>query len=222
MKAQGADDSQAHRALGDLCQSYWYPLYAYARRTGQSRQDAEDRVQAFLQNIIANQSLESVDPSRGKLRAFLKASMRNFMNSEWRRDLAQKRGGAAEHIPIDIDWAESLLVADEAPQDAFDRSWAYSVLRKVFERLDKHFDRQGKRELYEAIKGCLQGDGKIEPGEVIAERFGISHEGVRSAVFKLRRRFRDYIHEEIRDTCADETEAKEEITDLCRILIDKG
>jgi len=222
VKAQGVDGTQAHRALGELCQSYWYPLYAYARRTGQSRHDAEDRVQAFLQNVIANQSLESVDPSRGKLRAFLKAAMRNFMKSEWRRDVAQKRGGTADHIPIDVDWAESLLVADEEPQAAFDRSWAYSVLRRAFERLDEHFDRQNKRELYEAIKGCLQGDGKIEPGEVIAERFCISKEGVRSAVFKLRRRFRDYIHEEIRDTCADEADAKEEIADLCRILTNVG
>ena len=96
------------------------------------------------------------------------------------------------------------------------------MLRSVFKRLEDHFDRQGKRELYEAIKGCLQGDGKIAPGEEIAKRFNISHEAVRSAVFKLRRRFRDYVHEEIRDTCADETEAKQEITELCRVLTEVG
>jgi RNA polymerase sigma-70 factor (ECF subfamily) len=183
-------------------------------------------VQSFFQAVLVNQSLKSVDPARGRLRAFLKASMRNFMNNEWRRDLAQKRGGTAQHLSIDLEWAESRLGGEPAsaddPQAAFDRSWAFSLLRTVFKRLEDHFDRNGKRELYEAIKGCLQGDGKIEPGEDLATRLGISHEAVRSAVFKLRRRFRDYIHEEIRETCADEAEAKQEIRDLCRILTSQG
>jgi len=222
LQARNSDDTRSLRALEELCQAYWYPLYVYARRVGHSPQDSEDRVQAFLQNVLANQSLESADPSQGKLRAFLKASMRNFMNHQWRHDLAQKRGGTAQHVSIDLAWAESRLGAEpsvgEDPMAEFDRSWAFSVLRRVFARLEKTYDQLGKREIYEAIKGCLKGDGKIEAGEQIAVQLGMSHEGVRSAVFKLRRRFREYIEEEVRETCTDETEFREEIADLCRIL----
>lgn len=219
--AQGGDaDTRAQRAIGELCQSYWYPLYAYLRGSGLSPQDAEDRTQAFFANVLAHRSLDAVSPERGKLRAFLKAALRNFNNNEWRRDYAQKRGGGEVHLSIDQDWAEERLAAepDTDPLDSFDRHWAFSLLKTVFKRLEDHHDRTGKRELYDAIKGCLQGDGKYEAGETIAVRLGISHEGVRSAVFKLRRRFRDYVHEEIAETCASPDEAKEEIAYLCRIL----
>ena len=40
------------KALADLCQSYWYPLYAFVRRQGYSREDAEDLVQGFFARLM--------------------------------------------------------------------------------------------------------------------------------------------------------------------------
>ena len=34
-------------ALESLCAAYWFPLYAYVRRHGFSKDDAEDLTQAF-------------------------------------------------------------------------------------------------------------------------------------------------------------------------------
>lgn len=33
---------QAGVALEELCRTYWYPLYAYVRRQGHPREDAEE------------------------------------------------------------------------------------------------------------------------------------------------------------------------------------
>jgi RNA polymerase sigma factor (sigma-70 family) len=223
LNAQGlANDAKVSRALADLCQAYWYPLYVYARKAGLSPQDSEDRTQEFFQKLLSRRSLDKASPAGGKLRAYLQASMRNFLNDRWRHDLAQKRGGSAVHISIDQEWAEARLSEEPDSAELFDRTWALSILRSVFVRLDAYFERIGKMDLYEAIKGCLQGDGTYSSAKEIAGRLGISEEGVRSAVFKLRRRFRDFIHDEIRETCTGETEVKEELAYLCKILSRHG
>jgi RNA polymerase sigma-70 factor (ECF subfamily) len=36
---------QADRALEELCRAYWFPLYAYVRRRGHTKEDAEDLTQ---------------------------------------------------------------------------------------------------------------------------------------------------------------------------------
>jgi RNA polymerase sigma-70 factor (ECF subfamily) len=41
LRAARSDTTRARAALEDLCQAYWYPLYAYSRRRGYSPHDAE-------------------------------------------------------------------------------------------------------------------------------------------------------------------------------------
>jgi len=43
---------QSDRALGELCRGYWFPLYAYVRRKGHSKEDAEDLTQAFFARFL--------------------------------------------------------------------------------------------------------------------------------------------------------------------------
>ncbi len=217
----GDGDERAREALGELCQLYWFPLYSYARQWGLSPQDAEDGTQGFFQLLLANRSLDTVARDRGRLRSFLLASMRNFLTSRARHEKAQKRGGGQPLLSIDQDWAEGTLSLADPSDDreaAFDRHWAFAILNSVSARLEAHYDRSGKREIYEALKGCLEGDGSYESGSESATRLGLSPEGLRSAVFKLRRRFREHVEEAVRDTCADDTEVREEIAHLCRIL----
>jgi hypothetical protein len=40
--AKDGDTSKARNALAELCQAYWYPLYAYIRRQGYSPDQAQD------------------------------------------------------------------------------------------------------------------------------------------------------------------------------------
>ena len=54
--------------------------------------------------------------------------------------------------------------------------------------------------------------------EALTKSLDMSEEAVRSAVFKLRRRFREFVEEEVAETCVSSAEAKEEIAHLCRIL----
>ena len=142
-RVQGEPGVDAERALEDLCQSYWYPLYAFARSRGLSPHDAEDSTQGFFQRLLGLGSLDSVGAERGRLRAFLLAAMKNYLSSQWRDEKALKRGGGQRLLSIDQDWAEGTLGAEiesatERPEEFFDRSWARALLKSVFARLEEH------------------------------------------------------------------------------------
>ncbi len=81
-QATNPQSPQAQAAWTTLCNDYWFPLYAYARRKGTSPEDAEDVTQSFFAMIIRRESLGQAEQSRGRLRAYLLSSLKNFMISE--------------------------------------------------------------------------------------------------------------------------------------------
>src|SRR2546422_2450147 len=99
-------------ALETLCRAYWYPLYAYVRRCGQSPHDAQDLTQDFFCRLLEKNWLDAAAREKGKLRTFLIVALKNFMSKQWRRASAQRRGGGQEHAPFDTAFAESRYPAD--------------------------------------------------------------------------------------------------------------
>src|SRR5262245_38174852 len=66
---------EGEKAMAQLCQSYWYPLYAFVRRKGHSHENACDLTQSFFARLIEKHYLRSVDQQTGKFRTFLLTSM---------------------------------------------------------------------------------------------------------------------------------------------------
>jgi hypothetical protein len=60
LAAGGCDSIRASAALEALCRGYWYPLYAFVRRMGQSPHDAEDSVQGFFALCLEKNYLEEI------------------------------------------------------------------------------------------------------------------------------------------------------------------
>src|SRR6202142_3949432 len=123
---KGAPESAA--ALAAICRAYWYPLYAYVRRCGQSPHDAQDLTQEFFCRLLEKRWLDSADRDKGKLRTFLIVALKNFMSKEWRRASTQRRGGGQTPVPFDTEFAESRYAADHSTQlgadESFDKQWA--------------------------------------------------------------------------------------------------
>lgn len=221
--ARGGDGAAARQALEELCRAYWYPLYGHARRRGLSPHDAEDATQTFFLNLLKRDSLGRADRERGRLRSFLLGALSNFLAQRWRSENTAKRGGGVKPIPIDREWAEERLagqVREGAEEADFDREWAYEVIGRVFERLRVFHAARGRLPVFEAMKGCLLGDGDYGDETTLAADLGLTGAGVRSAVFQMRQRFRRYVEEEIRDTICGETDLRDELTHLCRALAD--
>ncbi|MCX8091940.1 MAG: sigma-70 family RNA polymerase sigma factor [Verrucomicrobiae bacterium] len=209
---------QADRALEELCRTYWYPLYAYVRRRGHSREDAEDLTQAFFARFLAKNYLEGLSAERGRFRAFLLAALKHFLANEWDRARAQKRGGGAPHLSLDWQTADTqfqLAAAHElSPDRAFDREWALALLAKVLERLRAECEIEGRARQFAELRPFLTTDVPEMSHAEVARRLGLDETAVRVAVHRLRKRYRQLLRQEIAQTLSDTAMVDEELRAL--------
>jgi len=209
---------QADLALEELCRAYWYPLYAYIRRHGHTREDAEDLTQTFFARFLVRNYLEGLRSEKGKFRAFLLAALKHFLANEWDRANRQKRGGGA--APLSLDWqsADSRYQFDPAhnlsPDKLYDRAWAVALLERVITRLREESAAVGKSRLFEQLKPFLTQGKSATPCAQIAAALELTEGAVRVAVHRLRRRYRDLLREEIGQTLSDPAQVEEEMRAL--------
>jgi RNA polymerase sigma factor (sigma-70 family) len=212
--------TQRQRALGELAQVYWFPLYSYIRRWGHNAPEAEDLTQEFFARLLEKKSLTAVDRDKGKFRSFLLASVKNFLANEWDKSQSQKRGGGRPLVALDAMDAETryrLEPADElTPERLFERHWALAVLAQVLARLRQEYLDRGHGGLFEAVKGCLTGSAKVSSHAETARRLGMTEGAVKMATLRLRKRYRKLLREEIAETVASPELVDEEI----RFLLD--
>ncbi len=88
--ARAPDRTEARSALVSLCESYWYPLYAYLRRRGYPADQPQDLTQEFFVRVLEGRYLDRADPDRGRFRSFLLSSLKFFVADEEDRSRAQK------------------------------------------------------------------------------------------------------------------------------------
>ena len=210
------------QALETLCRTYWFPLYAYLRRRGYDGAQAEDHTQAFFAYLLARHGLRLADPKRGKFRSFLLGALKHFLANERARAQAQKRGGNQTILSLDLDKAESqyaLEPRDElSPERLFERSWALTVLERAMARLQAEATTPKKKKLFECLKTYLTADKSSIRYHDAAEQLGMSDGAVKTAVHRLRRRYRELLREEIAQTVSTEDQIDEEIRDLFAAL----
>lgn len=222
-QARSPQKAEAHAALERLCAAYWYPLYAYVRRCGQSHDDALDVTQGFFAKIIERDLFAGADPERGKLRTFLLVAMQNFLREHLRHASRQKRGGGATTLSIDEALAENRYAAEPAdrltPEAIYNRRWALTLLEETMSALREEYEQQGKAEVFAALKPILADPRAVSFAEIGAT-LGISEGAARVAAFRLRQRYRARLLECVSESLENPTpEAiEEEISALFRAL----
>jgi len=212
---------EAAAALETICQAYWYPLYAYVRRCGQSPHDAQDLTQEFFCRLLEKRWLDSADREKGRLRSFLIIALKKFMINEWNRAYAQRRGGGQTHAQIDTTFAESRFAADPhslAPEETFDRQWALTLISLTTQRLRDEFRVAGKPGDYDALKNCLLADRGAIDYATVARELSVTEGAARVAVHRLRKRFREIYREEISQTLAEGADLEAELRHLAAAL----
>jgi RNA polymerase sigma factor (sigma-70 family) len=216
------DTTKAQAALEKLCLTYWYPLYAYVRRRGYSAHDAQDLTQGFFAHLLERHSIVAADPNRGRFRSFMLGVMNHFLADEWHRARAQKRGGGATFLPLQFDTAETRYghepVDRTTPEQNYERRWAMALLEEVLRRLGDEYKQEGRAELFAELNPCLVGERTAQPYAELAARLGVSEGTVKSAVHRLRQRYRQLLREEIAHTVAEPGEADAELHHLFAVL----
>ncbi len=208
----------AEEALAALCEIYWYPLYAFLRSRGRSPEDAQDLTQSFFARLLEKNAIRHADPTRGRFRAFLLSSLKNFASNERDREQADKRGGGVRMLSLEFDAAEDRLQlevpTDETPERVFDRRWALTLLNRVFSRLEAQAGRGEKAQQFGRLKPYLTGDAPQLSYAETGALLEMSEGAVKVAVHRLRRQFRDLVHDEIAQTVSSPEEVDDELRHL--------
>ena len=222
VSAGQSDSTRAQSALARLCETYWYPLYAYVRHRGYSPEDAQDLTQEFFARLLERNWVGSADREKGRFRAFLLTAMNHFLADEWDRVKAQKRGGGLYTLPLDVQTAESRFQLEPpdplTPEKIYERRWAQTLLETVFEQLRQAYAAEGKGALFAELKASLVQARAALPYAELAARLKLSEGALRVAVHRLRQRYRELLRTEIAHTVTEPGEVEEELRYLFRVL----
>jgi RNA polymerase sigma-70 factor (ECF subfamily) len=221
-RVQQGTPEEARKALEEICQNYWFPIYAYLRRSGRSPHDAEDLTQAFFERLIAGDAMQAACRERGKLRSFLLTVLERVLSDRGRHDRALKRGGGQAPVSFDEMEAEERYAREprdlQDPEKIYLHAWAGDLVNAVHTQLRAAFDAQGRLEMFAALDPYLGNEETQPPYEELAEKFGSSAGAVRLLVHRLRRKFRELLEREIARTVMQPEDIEEEMAWLRRVM----
>ena len=222
LAARDQGGAGASEALASLCATYWYPLYAFVRRSGSTPHDAEDLTQEFFYSFLKRDSLMNVSPVAGKFRSYLLACLKNFLANERRRARTQKRGAGVQVIPLDSGTADTRYQAEPnenvTPEVLFERRWAYTVLERTMDELRREYAQRGKAELFQELRGFLPGDAASASRAELAAKHGISVGALDVAIHRLRQRFGALLREQVARTVSSADEVEPELRYLISVI----
>lgn len=213
--------AEARRAMAELCEAYWYPLYAYIRRHGHDPEEARDLTQAYFVYLLEKEVLRGVDPAAGRFRTYLLNSLQYFLSHEREKAQALKRGGDTRTLSLDSEAAETRYgyePADElTPEQVFEHRWAMTVLERTMERLRTESGEGDDRRQFERLQGYLTGQEPHIPYREVAAELEMTEGAIRGAVHRLRRRFGRLLLEEIAETVSDPADVEDEARHMLQV-----
>ena len=222
LAAQEAVSPAAQEALEKLCRTYWWPLYGFVRRQGYAPEEAQDLTQGFFASFLERRDLDAVRREKGRLRAYLLVSLKNFLAKAHRRTMTVKRGGGRPFIPLDELLARER--ADQEPADhlsadrIYERRWALTLLEQVLAQLEAEYGAGGNARLFAQLKQLLADEPGRPSQAEIADELDMSENAVKQAFHRLRHRYRELLHEEIAHTVAVPGDVEDELRHFIAIL----
>ena len=218
LHAQKSGGSSSEDALAELCRAYWLPLFGYLRGRGHDPHAAEDLVQGFFEEVLEDSTFEKADPERGQFRTFLLTCLHNYVARQHRHDQRQKRGGGARLLPLDVDadeaearYARELTDTSGTPEEHFDRLWALTLLDRALQRLRAEHEGEAASRRFDVLQPFVSGARGDLPLEEAAAKLGLSVQAIKSAVFRLRKRFGEIVREELREIVERDADVQDEL-----------
>ncbi len=222
LRAGGSQSPSDQQALSELIECYWYPLYAFCRRKGNSDHDAMDLTQGFVTHLLSRDRLDSVSSDKGRFRSFLLASFKNYMANEHRAANALRRGGSVAILSLDIeDYGQRYdrePSTDETPESLFERSWVEALLARVRARLASDYEKAGNEQLFALLEPHLTHQSDATSRDEIGRQLKLSSAAVAMSLHRMRRRYRELLREEVAATVEEPEEIDDELRTLMAIV----
>ena len=217
LTAREGSGPQSEEALEQLCRTYSPALYAYLRRVGHGREDAQDLTQDFLSQFVQKEWLERLQDQRGRFRGFLLTFLKHFLEDERLRNGALKRGGGARWVSFEEceSWESGALAAAElTPEQMFDRRWAQTVMARALEQLRTWYVKQGQLALFDQLRELQPGEHGPRSHAEIAAGLGLNVATLNTAAQRFRQRYANQLRREVAQTVLDPQEVQAELRQL--------
>jgi RNA polymerase sigma-70 factor (ECF subfamily) len=220
----------ARKALGQLCKTYWRPIFAFICRRGYSIPDAQDLAQDFFVMVIEGSLLHRADPARGRFRSLLLKALQNFLIDKAAKKQARKRGGHMRFVSWDEWMAEApsqLSISGHGAEDwsaekIYDVRWAATVVEHALRRLGEECESRGRRRVFDVLSAYLAADRADVSYASLSKTLGVPETAVKRLVHQMRQRYRELLREEIAHTVEKPEEVDEELRYLCAALAAVG
>jgi RNA polymerase sigma factor (sigma-70 family) len=226
LAAGNGSERRAREALAELCRIYWPPVYAFLRRRGYSRDDAQDLTQTFFQHIVQEETLRRASRERGRFRSFLLGALTRCLANEQAHLRAMKHGGGAQFISMDDMAAEEMhhqrITTDLTPAETLDARWASVLLERALETVRAEFSAEGKAETFEALSPFLAGEKPGISYQDVARQMGLALSAVKTHIHRLRRQFANAVRREVMQTVSAPHEVDDELRQLRRVFARLG
>lgn len=209
---RSGDPAERARGLATLASVYWRPVYSYLRlRWNRPHEEAADLAQDFFAELVQKELLARFDPSRARLRTWLRVCIDGLVANHDKAASRQKRGGGspAPHFDFDSVREEVERLSAESPEARFEKEWARGVFAMALERLRLACEAAGKAEHYALLERYDLGSERPTYAQ-LAQRSGISVTDVTNRLFRTRRELRRIALEVLRELTASEDEFREE------------
>jgi RNA polymerase sigma-70 factor (ECF subfamily) len=210
--------SGMQEALEQLCQAYWLPVYIYIRRQVRDVNEAQDLTQEFFARMLEKRFLDHADRKRGRFRSFLLVAVRRFLSKERVKANALKRGGGRRILSLDFALGDRQCrgepLDERTAEQEFERQYALQVFEIAHERLRREYVQHGKEELFEQLKPLMAKSEDAPACRTLAESLGMSEGAVKTAVYRMRQRFREILRAEISQTVSSSEEVDDELRQL--------
>jgi RNA polymerase sigma-70 factor (ECF subfamily) len=220
------DEEGAHKALAELCKTYWRPVFAFISRRGYALPDAQDLAQDFFVTVLKGHLLQRADPDRGRFRSLLLKALHNFLLSARDKRRATKRGGDAQFVSWD-DWmAETPSHFSISTQEAgtwpaekiFDMRWAATAAEHALRQLGEECENRGRRRVFDVLSDYLAAERQDVSYQKLSKMLDIPEGDVKRLIHELRVRYRDLLRAEVAQTVEKPQDVDQELRYLCAVL----
>ena len=200
-----AESPGGRQALSDLCAAYYEPVTAFLERSLADRDSAREMSHAFFARLLAGGAIAHASEDRGRFRSYLLGALKHFVARQREAEGRLKRGAAIEHVSADapLDGRPSPGLPDPgqlSPDEAYDRQWALTTLRRAMERLQQECMDEGRGGFFEEARPWLTGEAGHGDQKELARRHGMNETALKVAIHRLRRRFRHLLRSEVAAT----------------------
>ncbi|HYY52207.1 MAG TPA: sigma-70 family RNA polymerase sigma factor [Myxococcales bacterium] len=210
---RSGDGAGRARGLATLSAVYWRPVYSYLRlRWRKPHEEAADLAQEFFAELLEKDLLSRFDPSRARLRTYLRVCIDGLVSNHDKAQSREKRGGGAA-LPFDFETAreelERVAGSAESMESLFEKEWARGVFAIALQRLREACAKAGRADRYALLEQYDLADSRPTYAE-LAEQFGIAVTDVTNRLFRIRRELRQVVLDVLRELTASEEEFLEE------------